>query len=169
MAEVRDYRPIPTGNHVQDVANRQFQDLIQSLRHNYGPLNVFGKGGPTAPVVTVPSKAAGKPPSGIGVSVQLTRSGTWVLKAAVSLTITGDPSQVFTLSLVTGGVTQQAQTAQVSQATDGMVMMHQQWEVPTVKGGLQCALYIIKDGGAGTSSVDPRNSTLSGLWQGPIG
>lgn len=169
MAIDRNYRPPPTGNHVTDVALRQILDHVYDLRNNYGPANVFGKGGPTAVLVTVPSKAASKPATAIGVSVTLSRPGTWLLTAAVALHIVGDNGQIFTLSLSTGAVLPQPQTAQWKQGADGQVMLHQTWQIPTVNGGLNCRLLIIKDGGAGTSSVDPRNSTLSGLWQGPLG
>lgn len=169
MAEARDYRPIPTGNQVQDVANRQFQDLIQILRHNYGPTNVFGSGTPNADPVPVPSKAALKPPSGIGVGLQLTRPGIWAIAASVSLHIVGDANQVFTLSLSTGSVLPQPQTAQWSQSADGVVQMHQHWSIPSVKGATALRLLIIKDGGGGTSFVDPVNSTLQAQWAGPIG
>ncbi len=108
-----------------------------------------------------------KPASAIGVSVVLDRPGNWLLTAAVALTIVGDPAQIFTLTLA-AGPTPQAVTAQWNSATDGQVMLHQTWQIPTVKGGLNCRLLIVKDGGAGTSSVDPINSTLSGLWMGPL-
>jgi len=169
MAIDRNYRPPPTGNPITDVALRQILDHVYDLRNSYGPTSVFGQSAPTAALVTVPSKAAGKPASGIGVSVTLDRPGNWLLTAAVALHILGDNGQVFTLSLSTGSVLPQPQTAQWKQGADGQVILHQTWQIPTVKGSLVCRLLIIKDGGAGTSSVDPRNSTLSALWQGPLG
>ena len=164
----RNYRPPPTGNPVVDVAFRQILDHIYDQRNNYGPTNVFGKGAPTAAVVTVPSAAASKPATGIGVTVTLDRPGNWLLTAAVALTITGDHGQIFTVSLTAGGVAQ-APFSQWSQGADGMVVIHQTWQYASVKGGTQVQLRIIKDGGAGTSAVNPVNSTLSALWQGPIG
>jgi hypothetical protein len=162
----RNYRPPPTGNLVTDVALRQILDHIYDLRNSYGPTNVFGKGAPNALPVTVPDGST-QPASAIGVSVTLDRPGNWLLTAAVALTIAGDPAQVFTLSLASGP-TAQAIVAQWNSATDGQVMLHQTWQIPTVKGGLNCRLLIIKDGGAGTSSVDPINSTLTGMWMGPL-
>ncbi len=162
----RNYRPSPTGNPVVDVALRQILDHVYNLRSSYGPANVFGKGAPNALPVTVPDGST-RPASAIGVSVVLDRPGNWLLTAAVALTIAGDPSQIFTLTLA-AGPTPQAVTAQWNSATDGQVMLHQTWQIPTVKGGLNCRLLIVKDGGGGTSSVDPTNSTLSGLWMGPL-
>jgi hypothetical protein len=167
MAIDRNYRPPPTGNHVTDVALRQILDHVYDLRNNYGPSNVFGQGPPNANPVTVPAKP--KPASGINVSVALDRPGNWLLTAAVTLHIIGDPGQIFTLTLSTGSVLPQPQTAQWNSATDGQVILHQTWQIPSVKGSLNCRLLIMKDGGAGTSFVDPVNSTLSGLWQGPLG
>lgn len=167
MSVDRNYRPKPTGNQETDVALRQILDHVYDIRNNYGPSSVFGKGGPTAALVRV--TAAPVPATAIGVSVVLDRPGNWLLTAAVALHIIGDNGQVFTLTISTGAILPQPQTAQWKQGADGQVMLHQTWQIPSVKGGMTCRLLIQKDGGAGTSSVDPRNSTLSALWQGPIG
>jgi len=159
----RQFRPKPTGNAEQDTANRQIIDHLYDIRSNYGPASVFGKGAGTS--VTVPDGST-KPASGIGVQVTLTRPGNWLLTAAVALNIISDNGQIFTLTLAVGSTVQSSHTAQTSSAADAMVMFHQTWQV-TAKGGENCRLLIVKDGGAGTSYVNPSNSTLSALWQGP--
>lgn len=159
----RQYRPKPTGNAEQDVANRQIIDHIHDLRNNYGPVNLFSRG--ISAAVSVPDGST-KPATGIGVQVTLTRPGNWLLTAAVALTIVGDPSQIFTLTLAVGTTVQTSHNAQCSSATDGQLMLHQTWQV-VAKGSENCRLLIVKDGGGGTSSVNGLNSTLSALWQGP--
>ena len=163
MPTDRQYRPKPTGNLEQDQANRQILDHIHDLRNNYGPVNLFAKGSGTS--VTVPDGST-KPATGIGVQVTLTRPGNWLLTAAVALSIVSDNGQIFTLTLAVGSTVQSSHTAQTSSAADAMVMFHQTWQV-TSKGNENCRLLIVKDGGGGTSYVNPSNSTLSALWQGP--
>ena len=162
MPTDRQYRPKPTGNAEQDVANRQIIDHIHDIRNNYGPTSIFAKGSGAA--VNVP--AAPIPATGISTQVTLTRPGQWLLTAAVALSIVSDNAQIFTLTLAVGGTVQSSHVAQWSQSADGQVMLHQTWIV-TSSGKENCRLLIVKDGGAGTSSVNPLNSTLSALWQGP--
>ncbi len=163
MPTDRQYRPPPTGNPVTDVALRQILDHVHDLRNNYGPTNLFAKG--SGDPVTVPDGSA-KPASGINVQVVLNRPGNWLLTAAVALTITGDNGQIFTLTLAMGSTVQSSHNAQTSSGANAIIMLHQTWQV-TSKGGENVRLLIVKDGGAGTSSVNPLNSTLSALWQGP--
>ncbi len=164
MPTDRQYRPKPTGNVEQDTANRQIIDHIHDIRNNYGPTNIFAKGTTSTPV-RVPD-ATTAPATGIGVQVMLSRPGNWLLTAAVALTVDGDAGSIFTLSLAQGSTVQSSHVAQWSQAADGMAIIHQIWQLSS-KGKDNCRLLIVKDSGAGTSYVNPANSTLSALWMGP--
>lgn len=156
---VYQFRPQPTGNLHQDIANRQIVDLIHNIRNSYGPAVLYGVAPKNTLTVVVPVT-----PTGFSVSVSLTRPGVWVLSASVALNIVGDPSQIFTLAL-RANQTVQALVAQVNMATDSQVTIHQAWQI-TAQGGENCSLLISKDGGAGTSNVNPLNSTLTATWQG---
>ncbi len=161
--QVRQYRPISTGDTVVDNAHRQMFDGLDNLRSNYGPVSLFSKGSGT-PVTVINTDTP--PGNAFSVSLTFNRQGTWMLTAAVSLIITGDPSVDFTLGLTVNNVTVE-HFAVVNQATDGSQMMHQSWQVAAKLGNEVCTLVIRKPAAAGgTSTVDPLNSTLSAFWQG---
>jgi hypothetical protein len=157
---VRQYRPQTDTSLPQVVqdAFRQMPDQIYNLRQEFGPRNIYvqGSGDP----VTVTTDVLG-----IGLSFKLNRTGKWVINAAVALTIAADPSQVFTLFLAVGGK-QQGLTAQWNSATDGQIMMHQQWMFNSQTGDDTVSLLISKDGGSGTSAVNPLSSTLTAVYAG---
>ena len=161
--QVRQYRPISTGDTVIDNAHRQMFDAVDSLRANYGPTSLFSKGS-GVPVTVINTDTP--PGNAFSVSLQLNRQGTWMITAAVSLIITADPSVDFTLGLTVNNTTIE-HFAVVNQATDGSVMMHQSWQIAAKLGNEVCTLVIRKPlAAAGTSTVDPLNSTLSAFWQG---
>lgn len=157
---IRQFRPITDPSLPQTVqdAFRQIPDQIYSLRQQHGPTNVYSQGtGKPVKVTTIPL--------GVGLSFKLTRPGNWIVNAAIALTIAGDPSQIFTIFLIVGG-NQQELSAQWNSATDGQVMMHQQWQFVSKTGDETVVLLISKNGGAGTSSVDPKTSTLTAVYAG---
>lgn len=161
--QVTQYRPINTGNTVVDNAHRQMFDAVDSLRTNYGPSSLFAVG-TGDPVLVPPTTGDG---NGFSVSVTLTRQGTWVITAAVALTIASDPSVQFRMALQVNNVTVTSHYCYWNSATDGLVMLHQSWQVAAPLGNEVCALIIRKDSTAtGTSSVDPISSTITATWQG---
>lgn len=157
---VRQYRPITDPSLPQTVqdAFRQLPDQIYSLRQQFGPNGIYvqGQGDP----ITVTTK-----PLGAGVTLKLTRPGIWIITASVALAIIGDPGQIFTLSLVVGG-DRQGLTGQWNSPGDTAVMMHQQWQITSITGKETIVALIVKDGGGGTSAIDPSNSTLSAVYAG---
>ena len=160
----RMYRPGPTGNLQIDTAFRQIIDNQQGLRDAYGPTSLVSVG--TGVPVTVPNTDTDDG-NGFSVSLQLNRQGTWMLTAAVSLIIANDPSIDFRLALQVNRNTQTSHYGVINSATDGKLMFHQSWQVTSVTGDETCTLVIRKEAaGAGTSTVDPLNSTLTALWQG---
>lgn len=160
---VRQYRPISTGNTVVDAAHRQMFDQVDSLRNNYGPASLFAVG-TGAPVVVPATTGDG---NGFSVSTALTRQGTWVITAAVALTIASDPSVQFRMALQVNNVTVTSHYCYWTSATDGTVMLHQSWQVASKRGNEVCSLVIRKTSTAtGTSSVDPTSSTITATWQG---
>jgi hypothetical protein len=158
---INQFRPQPTGNLQQDIANRQAFDLIHQTRDQFTPLvlSAGGRAGSPVPVATMDT--------GVGLSITLTRPGVWVIGCAVCLTIAADPSQVFTASLYVGRTKQPTQ-GKITSATDGTYMMHQYWSVSSASGKDLCRILVAKSGGTGTSSVDPLHSTMMAFWQGPI-
>lgn len=161
--QVRQYRPISTGNPVIDMAHRQVFDQVDSLRNNYGPASLFAVG--TGDPVAVPATTGDG--NGFSTSVTLTRQGTWVVTAAVALTVTADNAVQFRLALQVNNVTVTSHFGYWVSAGDGTVMLHQSWQVPAQNGNEVCSLVIRKDSTAvGTSSVDPTSSTLTATWQG---
>ncbi len=160
----RMYRPSPTGNLQIDVAMRQIIDNQQGLRDAYGPTSLVSVG--TGTPVDVPATDTDDG-NGFNVSLQLNRQGTWTLTAAVSLVIVGDNNIDFRLALQVNRTTQTSHYGVINSATDGKQMFHQSWQVTSLTGDENCTLVIRKEAaGAGTSTVDPLNSTLTALWQG---
>lgn len=157
---VRQYRPLTDPSLPQTVqdAFRQMPDQIYSLRQQFGPTNVYAQGNGNPVTVTTT-------PLGCGLTLKLTRPGNWIINAAVALTIAGDPTQTFTL-LLSVGTKQQGLAAQWNSATDGQVMMHQQWQYVSQDGNETVVLLIQKDGGGGTSAVSPLSSTLTAVYAG---
>ncbi len=157
---VRQYRPITDPSLPQTVqdAFRQMPDQIYSLRQQHGPRNVYAQGSGDPIVVTTD-------PLGAGLTLKLTRPGIWVITASVALSIIGDSGQVFTLSLTVAGA-RQGLAAEWNSPGDTAVTMHQQWQFESKTGNETVVLQIQKDGGAGTSSVNPINSTLTAVYAG---
>ncbi len=160
----RMYRPSPTGNLQMDIAMRQIIDNQQGLRDAYGPTSLVSVG--TGTPVTVPATDTDDG-NGFNVSLQLNRQGTWTLTAAVSLVIVGDNNIDFRLALQVNRTTQTSHYGIINSAADGKQMFHQSWQVVALDGDESCTVVIRKEAaGAGTSTVDPLNSTLTGTWQG---
>ena len=157
---VRQYRPITDPSLPQTVqdAFRQLPDQVYSLRQQFGPKNIYVQGQGNPIVVTTD-------PLGAGLTLRLTRPGVWVITASVALNIIADPSQLFTLSLSVGG-DRQGLTAQWNSPVDTSVMLHQQWQFVSQNGNESVVLLIQKDGGAGTSAINPNTSALTAVYAG---
>lgn len=156
----RQYRPMTDPSLPQAVqdAFRQMPDQIYNLRQKLGPANISVAGVGNPITVTVLSLGA-------GLTLKLTRPGTWIIAAAVALSIVGDNGQIFTLSLsVAGG--RQGLVGTWQSPGDAQVMMHQQWSFVSQNGDDTCVLLIQKDAGTGTSAVIPINSTLVATYAG---
>jgi len=163
LPPVRQYRPINTGNTVIDNAHRQMFDAVDNLRSNYGPVSLFAIG--TGAAVAVP--ATTEDGNGFSTSVQLTRQGTWIITAAVALTVASDTGKQFRLALQVNNVTISSHFGYWTSPGDGVIMLHQSWQIPAPLGTEVCALIIRKDSTAtGTSSVDPTSSTITAIWVG---
>ncbi|HKT90093.1 MAG TPA: hypothetical protein VJQ59_16730 [Candidatus Sulfotelmatobacter sp.] len=169
----RQYRPnfatLPT---TVDQSVREFQrevqqafrqtfDLINAGQNSLGPASLFQNG--SGDKVTIPATTT-DPGSGFGLALTLSRPGTWIITAAISVAIQLDSSSTFSLSLIVGS-TKQAQAGKLQSGVDGVYTIHQVWQI-TTSGGDLCRLLIAKDAGSGTSYVDVSNSTMSATWQG---
>ena len=157
---VRQYRAPEDPEIQQPVkdAFRQCFDLIYTGREQFGPASLFAVGAGDPITVTVD-------PLGAGLTLNLTRPGTWIIQCSVALSIVADNGQVFTVSLVCGGVRLGA-AATVQSPGDAMFTVAQAWQFSSTNGKEVCRLLIQKDGGAGTSNVVQPNSTMVATWQG---
>ena len=156
----RQFRPVPTGDAQTDMNWRRAFDLTYDNRENFGPATLFSRG--TLDSVTI----AANQDNGFGVTIKLSRPGTWIVQCSVNLSIVADPSQLFTVSLYVDG-TRQPYFADCSSGTDGTYILVQNWNI-FANGGELCVLYVRKDGGGGTSAVLPKNCTMIALWQGTV-
>ncbi len=161
--QVRQYRPISTGDTVVDNAHRQMFDGLDNLRSNYGPASLFAIG-TGVPVLVPPTTEDG---NGFSVSVVLSRQGTWTIACSVALSVISDAGVLFRLALQVDQKTITSHFGYTTLAADGMIQLHQSWQVPSKTGAEICALIIRKDSTAvGTSSVDPTSSTITANWAG---
>lgn len=103
--------------------------------------------------------------TGIGLQVQLTRTGVWILGASVSLNAIGDTGQLFSLRLTVND-SPQGLAGVMQPAGDGTVSIVQFWQVASITGDERCVLKISKLAGGGTSAVIPGTSTIMATWQG---
>jgi hypothetical protein len=150
---------------VQEFA-RQTLDLAQGQREAYGPGSLFDRGNPTGVAIPVPAAASATDlGTSLGLSITLNRPGNWAISASVALQVIGDHGQVFTLSLAIA-LSPQGNPGILSPAADQITPMAQHWQVQSLAGGDILRLYIVKDGGGGTSQVLPANTTFSATWQG---
>lgn len=159
---IRQFRPIPTGNRTIDEAFRQIIDNQTTLRNNYGPSSVFAVGSGDPVAIPASDTTDG---NAFGVSLKLTREGIWIVTASVNVTITSDANQPIYLGLqVDATVIEHFGIGQLS--ANGQLMLHQSWQIPAT-GSETCTLVIRKPAAAaGTSTVNPSNSTLTAFWQG---
>lgn len=157
---VRQYRAPEDPDIQQPVkdAFRQCFDLIYTGRQQYGPAALFAVGAGD-PITVTPD------PLGAGLTLNLTRPGTWIIQCSVALAIVADAGQIFTVSLVCGGVRLGA-AATVQSAGDAIFSVSQHWQFVSINGNEVCRLLIQKDAGGGTSNVVQPNSTLVAMWQG---
>ena len=164
MATKLQYRPVLGPEVHKDVkdAFRKITDLMYEHRDSLGPASLI------ADVVGVPDPvkvpADPNPPGGFGITLRLTRPGSWIVQGSAALTVAGDGGQVFSLILMMGS-TAQARQGKLQPTGDSMAMLQQSWQV-AASGGETLRLMIQKDGGSGTSSVDPLHSTMTATWQG---
>tara|TARA_R110000868_G_scaffold26547_2_gene102080 strand:- start:146 stop:631 length:486 start_codon:yes stop_codon:yes gene_type:complete len=160
MATINQWRPAWRPGELSEQAQLAFRklfDFVYSQSQASAPSAQFVRGTDSVEVSTT----AG----GTGLSVlTLSRPGTWLLSASLSLNIVGDPSQIFTLYLNVNNL-KQPYGSQVSSATDGIQMLTQTWQI-TVTSTATCQLQVVKDGGGGTSFIDGTHSTFSATWQG---
>jgi len=165
---VREYRPnLPadTPPQMKQFA-RQTLDLVNGIRDGFSPTSLFTKGNATGDPIVVPVGAtADNQGTSLGLQLQLSRPGNWLISANVNLHIIGDTGQLFTLALILGQAPQ-SHSAQVNPSADQIQMVQQSWQVQSVSGDEIARLYIKKDGGAGTSAELPGNTTFTATWQG---
>jgi len=147
-------------------AFRDYGDLFYQLRNGWTPTGLYAQGNTTGDPIVVPVAAdASDLGTGIGLQVQLTRPGTWILSSSVSLKAIGDTGQTFTLTLTVNN-SPQALTGIVVPAGDGTTPVVQFWQVTSITGDENCTLKISKIAGGGTSAVIPANSSMTANWQG---
>lgn len=147
-------------------AFKDYGDLFYQLRNGWTPLALYTQGDATgAPIVVPVAASASDLGTGIGLQVQFTRAGVWILGASASLQAIGDTGQTFTLSLIVND-SPQALTGIVVPAGDGTTPIVQFWQVASVTGNETCVLKIAKIAGGGTSAIIPANSTITATWQG---
>jgi hypothetical protein len=161
---LNQFRPQPTGNVQQDIANRQIFDLIQNLRTNFIPTSLFSVGsGAVVPVP--PSVDDSDPGSAFGLSLTLNRPGTWIVHVDVCLQIIGD-TDPFTLCLRVAK--NRLPSFAITQfGANAIVMVGQTWRIAGAAGTeILTPMIKKKTGAAGTSAVDPANSTFTALWEG---
>jgi len=164
----RQYRPnLPADTPVQvRQAFRQVFDIANGIRDGFSPTSLFTKGNATGDPIVVPVGAtADNQGTSLGLQLQLSRPGNWLISANVNLQIIGDTGQLFTLALILGQAPQ-SHSAQVNPSADQIQMVQQSWQVQSVSGDEIARLYIKKAAGAGTSAVLPQNTTFTATWQG---
>jgi len=168
--QIRPENRIPTTDDPEQAnvkkAIRDTVDLLYQIRDAFTPLALYTQGDTTGAPILVPTAAsAADLGTGVGLQVQLSRPGTWILGASVSLQSIGDTAQTFTLTLTVNN-SPQALTGVVVPAGDGTSPIVQNWQVVSITGNESCTLKIAKVAGGGTSVVIPANSTMFGAWQG---
>ncbi len=147
-------------------AMRDTVDLLYNLRNGYTPTGLYTQGDNTGAPILVPVAASTADlGTGIGLQVQLTRPGNWILGCSASLQSIGDTAQTFTLALTVNN-SPQSLTGIVVPAGDGISPIVQNWQVTSITGDESCTLKISKVAGGGTSVVIPANSAMTATWQG---
>ena len=163
LQAINQFRPNPTGNLKQDIANRQTFDLIQNLFATATPAGLFVKG--SGSPITIPVSGSNSDPgTGYGLQLQFNRTGIWHVTAVASVVVAGDTDQ-FLLSLRVGSQRQPYEGVAQS-ATDGIIVITQVWNITSTSGAELVTPMIKKLSGGGTSQVNPINSTLTASWQG---
>lgn len=146
---------------------RRIVDLIFELRDQFTPLGLFTQGDPNGDPILVPASTGtsdlGTP---IGLQVQFTRPGLWLLGCSVALHSISDTGEQFSLFLSVASSPQSLIGIAVP-AGDGTTSLAQGWQVVSLTGQETAALTIKKAAAAaGTSTVLPASSTLWATWQG---
>lgn len=138
-------------------AFRRVLDFIYETRDEQSPFQLWTAG---SGELTVTDSDNPVP----GCDLTLTRSGWWVVTGVFSVVVDGDGGQVFTCSLYHRGISNDVK-AFVKAATGTTVTVSQSWRVHGVTRDF-VQLQVVKDGGAGDSTVDGDNSTITATWQG---
>lgn len=146
---------------------RRIVDLIFELRDQFTPLGLFTQGDPNGDPILVPASTGtsdlGTP---IGLQVQFTRPGLWILGCSVALHSISDTGEQFSLFLSVAS-SPQSLIGIATPAADGTTSLVQGWRVVSLTGQETAVLTIKKDAAAaGTSTVLPASSTLWATWQG---
>ena len=146
---------------------RRIVDLIFELRDQFTPLGLFTQGDPNGDPILVPASTGtsdlGTP---IGLQVQFTRPGLWLLGCSVALHSISDTGEQFSLFLSVASSPQSLIGIAVP-AGDGTTSLTQGWQVVSLTGQETAALTIKKAAAAaGTSTVLPASSTMWATWQG---
>lgn len=137
-------------------AFRRVLDFIYETRDEHGPLQSWTNGSGELEVTTADNPVP-------GCEFSLTRAGWWVVVGTFSVVVT-DSAQLFTCSLYHRGVAHDVK-AFVKGASGTTVTVSQTWRVGGAAWDL-VQLQISKAGGAGGSTVDGDNSTITATWQG---
>lgn len=146
---------------------RRIVDLIFELRDQFTPLGLFTQGDPNGDPILVPASTGtsdlGTP---IGLQVQFTRPGLWLLGCSVALHSISDTGEQFSLFLSVASSPQSLIGIAVP-AGNGITSLAQGWQVVSLTGQETAALTIKKAAAAaGTSTVLPASSTMWATWQG---
>ncbi len=137
-------------------AFRHVLDFIYETRDEQSPLQLWTSGSGDLEITTVDNPVP-------GCELSLTRAGWWIVVGTFSVVVT-DAAQLFTCSLYHQGAASDVK-AFVEGASGTTVTVSQSWRVDGAVQNL-VQLQISKEGGAGGSVVDGRNSTITATWQG---
>lgn len=100
-----------------------------------------------------------------GLNLRLDRAGLWIVIGVISLTVTGDTGQAFTVQLMQNGTVLQPVVSATAPTTATSIPVTQVWKVSAnLNDSVQ--IQVAKAGGGGTSSIDGSNSTMTALWEG---
>ncbi len=147
-------------------AFKDYGDLFYQLCNLWTPTALYAQGSSTGSPIIVPVAVdVSDLGTGIDLTLQLTRTGLWILATSVSLQAIGDTGETFTLALMVNN-SPQGLTGIVSPAGDGVSPVVQYWQVSSTTGDERCVLKISKIAGGGTSAVIPASSTMTATWQG---
>lgn len=141
---------------VQNAVKVAFDWLYQQ-RDSLNPLALQGRGQQSQEISTTAIAVA-------GCTVTLPRGGQWLVTGNFTINVIGDSNQLFSGFVVKRGTAEQVQ-AQLEVGANATITISQQWLIPGSQGEV-VGLSIVKEGGAGTSTIDGLNTTITAAWAG---